>query len=89
MQALAAAVLAARCVRDAGGTNDTSGLAAARALDLTTAHGQFRLDPATGGHVGYSVLAVQWQGGRRVVIEPADLATQRVPLWYRVRPIGR
>ncbi|WP_250549538.1 ABC transporter substrate-binding protein [Pseudonocardia sp. H11422] len=73
-QAVAAGVVAARCLRDAGGPTDDALLAAARALDCTTLFDRFRLDPATGRQVGHRVLTVQWQEGRRRVVAPPDRA---------------
>ncbi|MHA6794630.1 ABC transporter substrate-binding protein [Pseudonocardia bannensis] len=73
-QAFAAGLVAARCLRDAGGPADDALLAAARALDCTTLFDRFRLDPAAGRQVGHRVLTVQWQDGRRRVVAPADRA---------------
>ncbi|NMH98164.1 ABC transporter substrate-binding protein [Pseudonocardia acidicola] len=73
-QAFAAGLVAARCRRDAGTTDDAALLAAARALDTTTLFDRFRLDPVTGRQVGHRVLTVQWQDGRRRVVAPADRA---------------
>ena len=73
-QAFAAGVLAARCVRDAGGVDDAAVHAAARELDCTTLFARFRLDPDTGEQVGHRVLTVQWQDGRRVVVWPPERA---------------
>lgn len=79
-QAFAAGVLAARCVRDAGTTEDTAVRAAAGALDCTTLFARFRLDPATGEQVGHKILTVQWQDGRRVVVWPPEQAHAAVVL---------
>jgi branched-chain amino acid transport system substrate-binding protein len=80
-QAFAAGVVAARCVRDAGGTDDAELLAAARALSCTTLLGAFRLDPVTGLQAGHRVVTVQWQDGRRWVVWPPEQAERSlVPL---------
>ncbi len=81
-QAFAAGVIAGRCLRDAGTTDDGAVLAAARRLDCTTLLGRFALDPATGHQVGHRVLTVQWQDGvRRCVWPPASAqAALRHPL---------
>lgn len=80
-QAFAAGLLAARCVREAGGTADDDVRAAAVALDTTTMFGRFRLDPATGEQIGHRIVTVQWQRGVRRVVWPTDVAnsTPRVP----------
>jgi branched-chain amino acid transport system substrate-binding protein len=74
VQAFAAGVLAARCLRDAGAGDDAAQFAAARSLRCRTLYGEFRLDPVTGLQVGHEVLTVQWQGGRRRVVWPPSHA---------------
>lgn len=76
VQAFAAGLIAARCLRDAGVPEDAALLDAARRLDCRTLYGRFRLDPVTGQQVGHRVRTVQWQRGRRVVVWPRDLAEQ-------------
>jgi branched-chain amino acid transport system substrate-binding protein len=79
--AFAAGVLAARCVREAGGTQDAALRAAAERLAARTLFGGFRLDPATGLQVGHEVLTVQWQAGvRRVVWPPGRAERPLLPL---------
>ncbi len=73
-QALAAGVLAARCLRDAKVVDDAAQFAVARDLKCRTLFGDFRLDPSTGVQVGHRVLTVQWQDGQRRVIWPPDRA---------------
>jgi branched-chain amino acid transport system substrate-binding protein len=73
-QSFAAGVIAGRCARDVGGTDDAELLAAARALSCTTLLGAFRLDPTTGLQVGHRVLTVQWQDGDRWVVWPPEQA---------------
>ncbi|MBK1782783.1 ABC transporter substrate-binding protein [Prauserella cavernicola] len=73
-QAFAAGVIADRCVRDAGTTDDDAVLAAARSLDCTTMFAPFRLDPRTGEQAGHRVLTVQCQDGERRVVWPPDRA---------------
>ncbi len=81
-QALAAGVIATRCLEEAGSADDAALLAAARALDCTTMFGSFRLDPRTGEQAGHQVLTVQWQDGTRRVIWPPGRAQAalRLPL---------
>jgi branched-chain amino acid transport system substrate-binding protein len=79
--AFAAGVLAARCLREAGGAQDAAVLAAASRLAARTLFGGFRLDPATGLQVGHEVLTVQWQAGvRRVVWPPGAAERPLLPL---------
>lgn len=79
-QAFAAGVIAARCLREAGTTQDTALLAAACALECTTMFAPFRLDPETREQVGHRVLTVQWQDGTRRVVWPPQQA--QAPLRY-------
>ena len=79
-QAFAAGVIAARCLREAGTTDDAALMAAACALECTTMYGPFRLDPRSRQQVGHQVLTVQWQDGARRVIWPPEQA--QAPLRY-------
>lgn len=79
-QALAAAVVGLRCLREAGGADDEAVLAAAAALDTTTLYGRFRLDPDSGLQAGHEVLTVQWQDGARRVVWPPERAEAEVRL---------
>jgi len=72
-QAFAAGLIAERCLADAGGTGDEAMFAAARALDVVTLFGRFRID-GTGRQVGHQILTVQWQDGVRRVIWPPEQA---------------
>jgi branched-chain amino acid transport system substrate-binding protein len=82
VQAFAAGLIAARCLRDAGGTADHDLLAAAADLDCVTLFGRFALDPATGAQTGHQLITVQWQDGiRRAVWPPAQAQSPiRIPL---------
>ena len=79
-QAFAAGVIAARCLRETGTTDDATLMAAACALECTTMYGPFRLDPRSRQQVGHQVLTVQWQDGARRVIWPPEQA--QAPLRY-------
>jgi branched-chain amino acid transport system substrate-binding protein len=83
-QAFAAALIAHRCLRDAGRRDDAAILAAARGLDCTTLFGRFALDAVSGRQIGHRVLTVQWQQGRRVVVWPPGQA--RAPVHLRPAP---
>ncbi|HZC99305.1 MAG TPA: ABC transporter substrate-binding protein [Actinomycetes bacterium] len=84
VQAFAAGVLSARCLREAGTTDDAAQLAAAGRLSCRTLYGGFRLDPVTGLQAGHEVLTVQWRGGSRRVVWPLELA--ELPISY---PLSR
>ncbi|HEX7734096.1 MAG TPA: ABC transporter substrate-binding protein [Ktedonobacteraceae bacterium] len=74
VQAFAAGLLYARCLRDMGNSEDDAQLAAARHLTCTTLYGPFRLDPLSGLQTGHQVLTVQWQQGQRRVVWPPEQA---------------
>jgi branched-chain amino acid transport system substrate-binding protein len=73
-QAYAAGLIAQRCVEIAGTLDDEALLRVARALNLTTFYGDFRLDPTTGRQVGHDLVVVQWQGANRRIVWPPAIA---------------
>jgi branched-chain amino acid transport system substrate-binding protein len=85
VQAFAAGLLCARCLRDSGLSGDAAQLAAARQLSCTTLYGRFRIDPVSGLQVGHQVLIVQWQHGTRRVVWPPEQAERHLhfPLMQR------
>ena len=74
VQSYAAGLVAQRCVEEAGSLDPTEVRGAAGKLEFTTFYGRFRIDSATGRQVGRSVMLVQWQGERKVVIWPPERA---------------
>jgi branched-chain amino acid transport system substrate-binding protein len=86
VQAFAAAILYARCLRESGTSEDAVQLATARQLACTTLYGDFRLDPLSGLQVGHQVLIVQWQQGTRRVVWPPEMAEHT--LQYPLRKLG-
>ena len=80
VQAFAAGLLCARCLRDSGRCEDTAQLAAAQQLACTTLYGAFRIDPQSGLQAGHQVLTVQWQDGARRVVWPPEQAERSLRL---------
>ena len=78
VQAFAAGVVAARCLRDADEADDDALLVAAGSLRCRTLYGDFALDPDTGLQAGHRVLVVQWQQGEPVVVWPEAQAQRAV-----------
>lgn len=74
VQAFAAGLLCARCLRESGRCEDAVQLATARQLTCTTLYGAFRIDPLSGLQSGHQILIVQWQNGRRRVVWPPEQA---------------
>jgi branched-chain amino acid transport system substrate-binding protein len=70
VQAYAAGVVAQRCIEESGALEQQTLREAASKLDFSTFYGQFKIDPATGRQTGRSVVIVQWQEGRKVVVWP-------------------
>ena len=80
VQACAAGLLCARCLRDSGHCDDMAQLVTAQQLTCTTLYGSFRLDPQSGLQAGHQVLTVQWQDGARRVVWPPEQAERPLRL---------
>ncbi len=72
-QAYAGGLVVQRCLEEAGTLDDWALRRTADHLDFTTFYGRFKLEPETGLQVGRSVVIVQWQEGRKVVVWPREL----------------
>ena len=72
-QAYASGLIAQRCVEDTGSLDNGILRAYASTLDFRTFYGRFKIDPETGRQIGRSVVIVQWQHGRKVVVWPPEL----------------
>ncbi len=73
-QAYAAALVAQRCIEDAGVLEPGVLRAAAARCRMTTFYGAFALDPASGRQTGHAMLVVQWQRGSKRIVWPAEVA---------------
>jgi branched-chain amino acid transport system substrate-binding protein len=73
-QSYAAGLIFQHCVGLAGSCDDAGLRAAAAQISCRTFYGGFRLDPETGMQVGHETVLVQWQGGKKMIIWPADVA---------------
>lgn len=80
VQAFAAGLLCARCLRECGSCDDEALLAAAYQLVCTTLYGTFQLDPSSGLQSGHQILVVQWQQGMRCVVWPKEQAESALVL---------
>ena len=85
VQAYAAGLVAQRCVEEAGTLEDPALRETAGRLDFSTFYGRFKIDPATGCQEGRSVVLVQWQQGRKVVVGPTD--QRQAPMVYPWRKV--
>ncbi len=75
VQAYAGALVAQRCVEAAGTAADAALRSLAGILDFSTFFGPFKINPETGRQTGHSMLIVQWQQGRKVVVWPPEQKT--------------
>ena len=72
-QAMAAGLVAERCLTTSGNLDDDALLDAAVNADFTTFYGRFKIDDG-GRQIGRSVALVQRQAGHKVVVWPPELA---------------
>ena len=79
-QAYAAGLVAQRCVDEAGTLEDSALRETAGRLDFSTFYGRFKIDPVTGCQFGRSIVLVQWQQGRKVIVGPPD--QRQAPIVY-------
>ncbi len=87
VQAYAAGLVSQRCLEHAGTLDDDALREAAARLEFSTFYGKFKIDPMTGRQTGRSVVLVQWQKGRKVIVWPTEQA--QGPLfypWYASQP---
>ena len=85
-QAYAAGLVAQRCVEAAGTLDDGALRDVAGTLDFSTFYGRFKIDPATGRQIGRSVVIVQWQRGRKVIVWPPEQRQARLIYPWRSSP---
>jgi ABC-type branched-subunit amino acid transport system substrate-binding protein len=69
-QAVAAAVLAAHCARQAGSTKRELLWATAITLDTSTLFGTFKIDKASGAQISHQTALIRWAGVEPVAIRP-------------------
>ena len=69
----AAGLIVSECIRRAHSLDDDRLRDVADHLDLTTFYGRFRIDPDSGRQIGHRVLLVQWQAGRKIVLDVPPL----------------
>jgi ABC-type branched-subunit amino acid transport system substrate-binding protein len=71
-QAIAGAVLAVHCARQAGATDREVLWPVAAALDTSTLFGAFKIDQASGAQIAHRTVLVRWVGKERTAVRPAD-----------------
>jgi len=68
----------AKAVEMAGSLDPDKIREAFNKLHLMTFFGEFKIDPETGLQVGHTMVAVQWQGGKKVIVWPPEAATGKL-----------
>ena len=75
VQAAAGAIIAAHCVKLAGGTSRDGLWAAAAELETSTLFGGFRIDPESGIQMEHQTVLVRWTDGRPTPVDQSAQAT--------------
>ena len=78
VQGYAAGLVAQRCIEEAGTLDNAALRQAAGTLDFTTFYGRFKIHPNTGEQMGHSVVLVQWQNGKKVIVWPKEVRQGRL-----------
>ena len=68
------------CIEEAGTFDDLSIRKRVKELEFKTFYGDFKIDPATGNQIGHKMLIVQWQGGKKFIVYPEEVA-ERAPIY--------
>jgi len=76
-EAGAAPLIYARAVELAGSVDSDKVREALSTLKLMTYFGGFKIDGKTGLQTGHSMVTVQWQNGKRVIVWPPEAATDK------------
>lgn len=83
VQSYAAGLVAQRCVEVANTLDNQALREVAATLDFSTFYGRFKIDPATGCQIGRSVVIIQWQQGRKVIVWPPAQRQARLSYPWR------
>lgn len=83
VQSYAGGLVAQRCVEAAGTLDNQALRGVAATLDFATFYGRFKIDPATGRQIGRSVVIIQWQQGRKVIVWPPAQRQARLSYPWR------
>ncbi len=68
----------ARAVEVANSVDSDKVRAAFNKLHLMTFFGDLKIDPTTGLQTAHSMVTVQWQGGKKVIVWPPSAATGKL-----------
>ena len=79
-QAYAGGLVAQKCVEGGGSLDNRVMREVAHKQDFTTFYGRFKVDPVSGCQIGRTVVIVQWQDGKKIVVWPKELR-QKDPIY--------
>ena len=82
-QAYAAGIVVQRCLEEASSVDSQALREAAAGLRFSTFYGSFEIDGGTGRQIGRETLLVQWQGDRKVIVWPPQLAQGKLVYPWR------
>lgn len=63
-----------KCIKQSGTLDDLSLRYAANLVEFKTLYGSFKITPDTGSQTAHSVLTVQWQNGKKLIVHPEETA---------------
>ncbi|MGB7293699.1 MAG: amino acid ABC transporter substrate-binding protein [Thermodesulfobacteriota bacterium] len=67
-----------RCIEGAGTLDGDALREEANRADFKTFYGHFRIDPVTGRQLGHRNIIIQWQGGRKYIVCPEEMAEAKL-----------
>lgn len=63
-----------KCIEESGTLDDIQLRETACRIDFKTFYGHFKIAPGTGKQIGHSMVTVQWQNGKKLIVYPEELA---------------
>ncbi|MDA2918862.1 amino acid ABC transporter substrate-binding protein [Desulfobacterota bacterium AH_259_B03_O07] len=63
-----------KCIEEAESLDDNYLREVAKKSEFNSFYGHFKIEPVTGRQIGHRLVVVQWQGGKKQIVHPVDLA---------------
>ncbi|HEX3034087.1 MAG TPA: amino acid ABC transporter substrate-binding protein [Thermodesulfobacteriota bacterium] len=63
-----------KCIEELETPNEKKLRETVNGIEFKTFYGNFKIDPATGNQIGHSMVTVQWQKGRKLIVHPKEMA---------------
>ncbi len=73
-----------KCLEESEALNYKALRETAHKIELKTFYGNFKIDAVTGNQIGHSMVTVQWQKGRKLIVHPKEMAEAQ-PLYPDLR----